>query len=247
MRLFVVGFLVGSLILSTRASAVTLYDGSLGTAPSSQGWLSHYTFNGGTETVGATKTTYDASAADNTQGGYSTHTFVGTLVNPSSPVLDRTTGYTVSVDLKLLSENHSSNDRAGLSLIVLSSDHQGIELGFWNNEIWEQSGPAFTHGLGTAYDPTAAIKTYDLVVSGSNYTLLGNGSPIRSGTLKDYSTFGFPYTTTNWIFVGDDTTSARGAFEISRLAVTVPEPAGMLLFLLPVAVCSTRKIRLASK
>src|SRR5689334_6221292 len=149
MRLFAVGFLVGGLIVAAQASAVTLYDGSLGTAPSSQGWLSHYSFNGGTETVGATKTTYDSSAADNTQGGYSTHTFVGSLVNPSSPVLDRNVGYTVSVDLKLLSENHTSTDRAGLSLIVLSSDHLGIELGFWNNEIWEQSGPGFTHGSGT--------------------------------------------------------------------------------------------------
>ena len=44
--------------------------------------------------------------------------------------------------LKLLSETHSTNDRAGLSLIVLSSDLRGIELGFWTNEIWAQSGAA---------------------------------------------------------------------------------------------------------
>jgi hypothetical protein len=225
------GLIIG-ILFSAHASAVTLYDGSLGTAPDVQGYLSYYSIPGsGVKTVGATKTTYDSTAADLEHGGFSTHTIAGTLVNPSSPVLNRLAGYTVSIDLKLLSETHASNDRAGLSLIVLSSDLQGIELGFWTNEIWAQSGAGFTHAEGIATNPTAATTTYDLNVAGSTYTLLANSSPILTGALRDYSSFGFPYTTSNWIFVGDDTGSARGSFEIFRLAV-VPEPAMMLPFLL---------------
>ncbi len=45
-------------------------------------------------------------------------------------VMDRTTGYTLSFDLQVGSESHVSNDRAGFSVIALSSDLQGIELGF---------------------------------------------------------------------------------------------------------------------
>ena len=76
-----------------------------------------------------------------------------------------------------------------------------------------------------AYNTTAANKTYDLNVVGSTYILLANGTPILSGPLRDYSSSGTPYNLSNYIFVGDDTTSAAGAFEMSRLAVTVPEPA----------------------
>jgi hypothetical protein len=202
-----------------------LYDGTLGTAPDAQPWLTFYSLpTGGTKTVGAGKTTYDSGAA--------THSIIGVPKNAATPVLDRVAGYTVSIDLKVLTEAHANNNRSGVSLLVLSSDLLGIELGFWTNEIWAQSGSDFLHAEGAAYDTTASSKTYDLVVTGSNYSLLGNGAPILNGALRNYSGFGFPYTTTNWIFVGDDTTSARGSFEISRLAV-VPEPAAFSIILLP--------------
>jgi hypothetical protein len=212
----------------TTTRAVVLYDGPAGTAPAAQGWLSHYSIPGtGVQTVGGGKTIYDTNALIDERGGYSSHTLIGTLVNPSFPVLDRTVGYVVSMDLRVINETHVSNDRAGFSIIALSSDLMGIELGFWSNEVWAQSGPTFTHAEGVAYDTTSAFKTYDLTIAGSNYSLSANGSTILSGALRNYSSFGFPYTTTNWLFVGDDTTSARGAFEFSRLAVVVPEPTAL--------------------
>jgi hypothetical protein len=221
------------LALSQSASAVTLYDGSLGTAPESQGYLAYYTLPGlGTKTTAGGKTTYDSTAADSERGGFSTHTFLGAQVNPASPVLNRNSGYTVSFDAKLLSETHATNNRAGLSIIVLGHDLQGIELGFWTNEIWAQSGPTFTHAEGVAFNPTAANTIYDLNISGSTYTLLATSVQVLTGSLRDYSSFGFPYTTSNWIFLGDDTSSARGSFEVSRLAV-VPEPATIIIALLP--------------
>lgn len=213
------------LFVCTWGQGQTLYDGTAGTSPETQGWLSYYSLPGlGIKTVAGGKTTYDSTASNSEQGGFSTHTILGTPVSGALPSLSRASGFTVTLDLKLLSETHASNDRAGLSLIVLSSDLQGIELGFWGNEIWAQSGPSFTHAEGSAYDPTAATTRYDLTIQGSTYALLGNGAPILSGSLRDYSGFGFPYTTPNWIFVGDDTGSARGAFELSRMAI-VPEPA----------------------
>jgi hypothetical protein len=215
-----------ALFVSAKASALTLYDGSAGTSPQSQGWLAYYSLPGtGVQTVAAGKTTYDSTASATESGGFSNDTLAGTPVNASFPTLNRTTGYTVSVNLKELSESHLNNNRAGLSLIVLSSDSQGVELAFWPNEIWAQA-VGFTHTAETAtFNTTAANTTYDVSVLGSNYTLSANGNPILSGPLRSYGTPAVPYGLTSYIFVGDDTTSAAGSFEMSRLAVTVPEPA----------------------
>ena len=225
--------MVIGLRLAAPASAVTLYDGAAGTAPDAQGWLSYYSVPGtGIKTVGGGKTTYDSTASASEHGGFSSHTIFGTLANPSFPTMDRSTGYTVSIDLKQLSESHTSTDRAGLSVIAISSDLKGIELGFWQNEIWAQSGPGFTHAEGFAYDTTAANRTYDLAISGSNYTLWADGSQILNGALRDYSSFGTPYNLSNLLFVGDDAGSAQAAFEFSRLAVTVPEPVSLMPLML---------------
>jgi hypothetical protein len=228
---FALGLFIGFGVARTSL-AVSLYDGSLGTTPVAQAFLAYYSLPGaGVTSTASGKTSYDSGVSDAERGGFSTHTFLGTSVNPASPVLDRSAGYTVSVDLRLLTETHANNNRAGLSLIVLGHDLQGIELGFWVNEIWAQSGPAFTHAEGAAFNPTTAITSYDLNVSGSTYSLRANNVEILTGSLRDYSSFGFPYTTTNWIFLGDDTSSARGSFEFSRLAV-VPEPAAVAALLL---------------
>ncbi|WP_428938777.1 choice-of-anchor Y domain-containing protein [Fontivita pretiosa] len=215
-----------SVLAADWTLGVTLYDGAAGTSPQSQGWLSYYSLPGtGVQTVAGGKTTYDSTASASERGGFSSHTILGTLVNTAFPTLDRSVGYTVSIDLKLLSETHASNDRAGFSIIAISSDLQGIELGFWTNEIWAQSGPSFTHAEGVAANTTAANTTYDLTIQGSNYSLLANGTPILSGLLRNYSSFGLPYNLPSYLFIGDDTGSAAGAFEFSRLAVAaVPEP-----------------------
>src|SRR3954469_4924938 len=88
------------LVLSAHASALTLYDGSAGTSPQSQGWLSHYSLPGtGVETVAAGKTTYDTTAQKGEQGGYSNQLITGGQVNAAFPSLNRAVGYTVSIDL----------------------------------------------------------------------------------------------------------------------------------------------------
>ncbi|HNB53182.1 MAG TPA: hypothetical protein PK530_14625, partial [Anaerolineales bacterium] len=68
---------------------------------------------------------------------------------PDFPDLNRADGFKVDLSLQISQELHSNNNRAGFSLIVLSDDKKGIELAFWENEIWAQNdtatGGLFTH------------------------------------------------------------------------------------------------------
>src|SRR5690349_9366658 len=141
-------------ICSPAARAVVLYDGAAGTAPESQGWLAYQQAGGSpTHVTAGGKTTLDTTSAMGIQAGYSNYNLI-VPVNPTFPSLSRTTGFVVSLDMKLLSETHASNDRSGVSLIVLSNDLQGVELAFWNNEVWAQSGSDFHHAEGAAFDTT---------------------------------------------------------------------------------------------
>ena len=250
---------------TATASAITLYDGTLGTLPAAQptpgqGWA--YGASGAaTQTAAGGVTTLDTTAADSISAGYNAH-LVGTISgNPATytmtglPVpFDRSTGYTVEITTQVNSESHGTHtDRAGFSIIVLSSDLNGIELGLWTNEIWAQSisaGPTyFTHGEGAAYPPTTQHQ-YDLAILGGQYRLFSDGTQILSGNLRDYSgslkntTVGafstFPYATPNYIFLGDDTTEANASVNIADVrmfSTALPEPASFVLMGLGVLVC----------
>jgi hypothetical protein len=207
-------------LLSSAASAQTLYNGALGTTPGAQGWTA--VTSGSVESFSSGATTFDSSSANGLQGGYSTF----------AP-LNRTTGFTLSFGLQVLSETHVSNDRAGLSIIAITSDLQGIELGFWGDRIWAQSGPAFTRAEEGLFNTTLALTGYDLRIFGTNYALFNGATQIVSGPLRNYSSFGLPYNLTNFIFIGDDTTSARGAFRVSSVQLaSAPEPGVLGLLLL---------------
>src|SRR5262249_41627905 len=110
---------------------------------------------------------------------------------------------------------------------------KGIELGFWLGEVWAQNDgptkpPRFTHGEGAAFDTTHATE-YRLNVAGDSYSLLVGGVTLLSGTLRDYSPEGLPYTTPNFVFVGDDTTSAGATSRFFSATLGAPEPSTMLL------------------
>ncbi len=161
--------------------------------------------------------------------------------------MDRTgDGYTVEVDMQTISETHGgSANRAGFSIIALSDDLWGIELGFWTDEIFAQD-VGFTKGESTLIDTTTAMTTYSLSVLGGSYYLEAGGSVVLSGLLRDYTTDAaviaaqnvmangrHVYWLTNFVFFGDNTTSAGGAVEVGDVAVldaaVVPEPATLLL------------------
>jgi hypothetical protein len=151
----------------------------------------------------------------------------GYIGGSTVPTLDRTSGYTVSLTTQVLSETHVSDDRAGFSIIVLSSDLQGIELGFWRDSVWAQEddatdpGDLFTRAETSAFTTTTGLIEYELGVRDDRYTLLSGGTTILSGTLRNYSSFGLPYTQQNFLFLGDNTTSAAAIIRLSYVAITV--------------------------
>lgn len=152
--------------------------------------------------------------------------------------LDRTgDGYTVRMKAIVYDEDHVSTNRAGLSLIALSSDGWGIELGFWEGSIWAQEDDTiFTQAESANFDTTAAMTTYDLAIAGSTYTLYADGNEVLTGALRRYADYVannltyHVYHQPDFVFVGDNTSSASaeiGLAEVSVLASAVPEPASM--------------------
>ena len=125
----------------------TLYNETLGNFPGDQGWLLYLTNSpsNASQTYIPTQGTRLVTINGAMAGYFNTNPLTSSLVNPLFPTLDRTTGFSLSLDLLINSETHTSNDRAGFSIIALASDHHGIELGFWNNQIWAQNdSPPFT-------------------------------------------------------------------------------------------------------
>ncbi len=248
------------MILVTTASAgwastQVLYDAALAPdlsyTPVSPGWLSGV-FDNAQQTVGSDGTTVGPivvvpSLNLGARGGYSNQSVFGGLVNPAFPSLNRDTGFTLSFGFRLLQEDHSLNaNRAGFSVILLDSTHRGVEIGFQNDRIFAQRDGAnlFTAGEfnDTAATSAFAFNRWDLSVGAGGYALTradpGGASPILSGVLRDYSSVvglaRLAYGASNYLFVGDNTTSAGAQFTLNYLAVTtapVPEPStyGMLL------------------
>jgi hypothetical protein len=177
------------------------------------------------------KTTFDTTSSNAIEAGYSNQG-ISPPMGVSFPTLNPTTGFTIDFDMKLDSETHTSSNRAGFSVIALGSDNKGIEIGFWTpiiasvaNNIWVQGGPTFTQAEGTQFDDETSSHDYQLSILGGNYTLFADGSQILTGSTRNYSAAAIPpYTLSNFLFFGDDTTSAAASEEITYLAVTVPEP-----------------------
>jgi len=209
------------------ASAVVLFDGSLGTSPSIQG-LSYAAFPSGSyETVNPTNTQVDTSSNNAIQAGYST----------TSVPLNRAVGFDVRVDVQIVAQStgFTNANRSGFSLIALDGQARGIEIAFTEASIFAQnSSPLFVAAETVARDNTA-MSRFDLQVRGETWTLLADNTSVLTGPVRDYSAFaGFPdvYETPNFLFIGDNTTSARGAWRVAYLSArNIPEPAmaGVLL------------------
>jgi hypothetical protein len=169
---------------------------------------------------------------DTTKSGNST--YAGWISNATNtlgfPSLNRAAGFQLDFTLHVENESHTSDKRAGFSIIILREDARGIELAFWENEIWAQNddatGGLFTRGEGIRFPTTTGLINYEVIVINDSYTLTANGASILSGPLRDYSKFeGFPdpYQTPNFLFLGDDTTSAQARIRLSYVSVTGTE------------------------
>ena len=232
------------LLPGNQAQAITLYDASPGQTPQDQGWsfmpvppmlVSMSAVSGGTSLQ-----TLSANVA-----------YAGFYRDDA--ILDRTIGYSLNFDVQVLAEAHDNNNRSGFSVIALSSDLQGIELSFWTNEIFAKTNdiPTFSHAEFIVAD-TTILRNYQLTIQGSGYSLTGTGlgSPL-TGSLRDYSASTIEvYDTPNFLFFGDDTTSAGANILVGSISLqAVPEPgtwtAGAIL-LLSLGVFKMRRLRLAT-
>ncbi|GAB4446986.1 MAG: hypothetical protein Fur0044_43020 [Anaerolineae bacterium] len=209
----------------------TLYDGSLGTTPDQQDYFTYQAI-----ALFATQTITTGGTILNTLPF--TDDYAGYVKSNQTPILDRTSGYTINFTTQVFSESHSNDtnsdgidDRAGFSVTVLSSDSEGIELGFWTNQIWAQEDDTndpndlLTHAEGVTFT-TTSLTSYSLAILSNTYTLSANGSPILSGSLRNYSAFippsGLPnpYTSTNFIFLGDNSSSARARIKLAAVSIS---------------------------
>jgi hypothetical protein len=229
---------LGSLVCA-RSQAIVLYDGSQNNFPEDQPWLTYFpNVAVPTKTAAGGKTTLDTGAMATQVGWWNRNPLAGfTQKNAAFPTLDRSAGFSLGFDLKTISESHDAgNDRAGFSVILLASDHLGIEVGFWQNTIFGQeisAGPVIAPLESHSFDTTAQTH-YDLKIQGSSYELDANGLSILTGPLRDYSPYlSIPYSLGKYVFLGDDTTSATGKFELASVTL-VPEPG--LALLLPAVI-----------
>lgn len=222
-------------LLPLSIQAQTLYNETAGTLPASQGWLTYITDSttNATQTYIANQGVQLVTTSPARAGYFNKNPIFGTPVNPAFPTLNRNTGFAIQFDLLVSSEIHTNTDRAGFSIIALASDSRGIELGFWNNEVWAQNDDTssiFTHGEGVGFSTTARTS-YQLTLLGNQYNLAANGTSILTGNLRNYTTFGIPYTNNNFLFLGDDTTSADADITLGRVALltAIPEPMTWLM------------------
>jgi len=218
-------------------NTITLYDAAIGSTPDTQGKLTFRISPGAvaTQTFVEGSTILDSMASQSDSAGY--------FADPRAlPALQRSTGYALRFSVQLVSEYHADSDkdgdgvgdRAGFSVIVLSSDTKGIELGFWEDQIWAQeqgtaeppAGTLFTHAESARFDTTGRMIAYTLAVRDNSYELSSDGITILRGQLRDYTAFEGPvnpYRTPNFIFLGDDTGSARAVIRLAYVALTTSD------------------------
>jgi hypothetical protein len=204
-------------------------------------------------------TTFSAQGANITQtsnsgsAGYSNYSALlaflsnAPLVNPAFPSLDRTLGYRLTFGLDLNAEDHSGNsNRAGFSVTLIGNDKKGIEIGFQSSNtggsVFAQNDSGSPSGIFSAGESASTTlgfspNLWNLDVQGNTYSLglVSGGGAVLAGALRDYSNYvgngQNAYRTPNFLFLGDNTSSARADFVLSYAAITtpVPEPSAYIL------------------
>ena len=218
---------------------LSLYNASLPSRPNEQGWLSFGGGLTGSQALTANGTTLTSTALVPDMAGYSNHTAAApTPVNAGFPRLDRATGFALDFRLKVINETHLSPNRAGFSVILLDqgSVPQGIELGFWSNSIFSQVGgssPFLATGERADGLNTTQANTYSLRLLDQSYVLLADNRLLLSGAVQDYSQWSKdpllpynPYTTPNFLFLGDNTRSASASVELGSTAIGLARGGG---------------------
>ena len=212
-----------------------LYNAAAAILPSQQGWLTFGTGLTGTQTRSSNGTLLNSTALLADAAGYSNHSrTTPTLVNSAFPRLDRSVGFQLELQLRVISETHNVANRAGFSVTLLDQstgpqDPQGIELGFWTNSIFSQEGgdtPFKTVAERVDGVNTTQATNYSLRILDQAYYLLAGNRLVMSGSVKRYNKSPQdprvpynPYKTPNFLFLGDNTGSASANVELGTIAL----------------------------
>lgn len=209
-------FLAAALV-STTALAQVLFEARPDHWPTDHGW-SYAAVPGNAELHHTGDAVRLVTTVANTE--------VAGFARQLSPPLNRLAGFNLRLRFRLPAEHHARDDRAGFSVIVLDAARRGVELGFWTNQVFAQADqPLFTRAESVAHPFDAAPVEAVLSLQAAHYRLFVNGTPLLTGPVRDYTAFtGFPdvYETPNFIFLGDDTTSAAAEVEIYSVALILP-------------------------
>lgn len=214
------GWLGLALAMTSPAGAqVVLYDAAAGTLPSAQGWVylmdplfaaqARPAVGGGAAFLDSTPEVSDKAGWFSNLPPFGRH--------PAQPSLHATPGFLVSFIARVREETHRSPDRAGFSVIVTTADLSAVELGFWTGEIWAQSGADFRRAESGLFDTTARRTRFDLEIRDGTYRLSADSQLVVEGPLRWYASFGAPYNIPEFLFFGDDTTSAAARIELVRV------------------------------
>lgn len=219
------------------ASALNLYDPALGSLPAAQGWSTL-----GTGTAASQALVGGLLQVDTTASGVGAF---GSGRSTPQP-LDTTTGFQLQFSLQVLAEQHSSDNRAGFSLLVQGANQaQALELGFWQDQVWAlayEAGGAdsgYLRAETASLDTGSGLRQYTLAVQQGQYSLLADGVGVLSGALRDYPTLGLStavYGLTSYVFVGDNSTRGQSLVQLGAITLQpVPEPATWALWALGLA------------
>ncbi|QQE11491.1 PEP-CTERM sorting domain-containing protein [Planctomycetota bacterium] len=243
-------FLTFLAILTPHSHAVVLYDAALDTSPSTQGFTMGVLPLTGANASASSNSNYTridtATTMSDKLGFFSHNPFATSIVHPNMPDMDLATGFNLHFTLQIEEENHSRENRGGFSIILLSNNKVGIEIAFWEDQIFsyhdDNTGELFFKAETTAIDTTASMIEYNLSLHNSTYMLYADGNVIMTGSTRDYTPWVGtidPFEIPNFLFFGDDTTSGSSIAKIGLVEITdIPEPAtaslllGSLVFLM---------------
>ena len=246
-------FLTGT--INEKAGAISLYNGSglpgsqttlqIGAIKSDGTAVSPLTGTGQTIVTGQ-GVKVDTAANSAEYSGYSNYNpLSSTYFNPAifqSSTLNQATGYTITFTVSLdpstlVDTSTTAAPRAAFSVMAVSSDKKGIEIGFRPTAVFSQSASFGIESETSLISiDTSISKDYTLTVFNDTYSLSlsSSGTPIINGALKNYvfdPTLSSPrlpfnpYTTSSFLFFGDDTGKASGTFTLGNVTLdTTPVP-----------------------
>jgi len=238
-------FLTGT--INEKAGAINLYNGTglpgsqltlqIGAIKSDGTAVSPFTGTGQTIVTGQ-GVKVDTAANSAEYSGYSNYTYFNPAIFQSS-TLNQATGYTITFTVSLdpstlVDISTTAAPRAAFSVIAVSSDKKGIEIGFRPTAIFSQSASFGIEAETSLAINTSITRDYKLTVFNNTYSLASGGTSIINGNLQTYSfdqtasnpplPFN-PYTTSSFLFFGDDTGKASGTFTLGNVTLdTTPVP-----------------------